>query len=341
MSDFEDWRLDDPAALAGGDTFLRPVAEAGARLRREWNLASDAVESLRGEPRPRAVIAVGPEARLLRALLEPVCPVPFVAWPSAGLPGWVGPLDLVIVLGGTGQQAAAGLHEALRRGSRILVVAPRGSRLARDSAARATTLVPTTLLTDPFPGAVAALAALHLMGLGPAVDPLAVAASMDAAAQACGQGRDLTLNPAKTLALELAEAQPLVWGGSILAARASRRIAEAVREASGRVSLAADAAELLPLIVDAPRRDPFADPVEGESPVRPTLVLVDDGTDDPEAITERDRLRTAAEAHDLRVSTLVADTGDELTRYATLLIRGLFAAAYLRIGLGRGVTEDR
>lgn len=335
MTTFDDWRLDDPAALKAGDAFLRPLAEAASRVRRETALATDAVASLTGEQRPRALIAVGAEARLLRALLEPVCPVPVVAWPGVGLPGWVGPLDLVVVLGGTGHFAGAGLHEALRRGSRILVVAPADSRLARDSAARATTLLPTTASTDPFPGAVVALSALHAFGLGPAVDPLEVASALDDVAEDCGHRRDMTQNPAKVLALDVAETQPLIWGGSVVAARVSRRVAEALREASGGMALAADASELQPLLDETPRRDPFADPDQGAEGTRPSLVIIDDGMADDETEESAERLRRSAEVHDVRVSVLGANQGDDLTRYATLLAQGRFAAAYLRIGLGR------
>jgi hypothetical protein len=126
-----------------------------------------------------------------------------------------------------------------------------------------------------------------------------------------------------------------VWGASVLAARASRRIAEAVRTASGRVALAADAGELLPILAAVDRRDPFADPVEGEWEDRPTLVIVDDGYDDETARGRRDALLANAEAADVRVTTIAAPTGSTLSRYATVLASGRFAAAYLQIGLGR------
>ena len=42
------------------------------------------------------------------------------------------------------------------------------------------------------------------------------------------------------LAISLADANPLVWGGSVLAARAGRRVAESVRRASGRAALAGE-----------------------------------------------------------------------------------------------------
>ncbi|WP_342371909.1 SIS domain-containing protein [Propioniciclava soli] len=339
MPEFDDGRLDDADVLAAADGLLRPLAEAGARVRREASLAADALAGLTDESRPRAVIAIGPEARLLRALLEPVCPVPFLAWPSLGLPGWVGPLDLVVVLGGTGQHAGSAVAEALRRGSRLLVVAPEGSTLARQSASRAATLLPVSASSDPFPVALTALAALHAFGLGPAVSAEGVADAFDAVALDCGHGRDLAENPAKRLALELADAEPFIWGGSVLAARASRRIAEAVRTASGRVALAADAGELLPLLAATPPRDPFADPfadpADAGAPLRPTLVVVDDDLGDAETAEQRAALEQNAEAVDVRVSRVEQVSGEPLERYATVLATGLFAAAYLQIGLAR------
>lgn len=335
MTDFDDSRLDDPDALRGADAVLRPLAEAGARLRREAASAGAAVASLVHEGRPRAVIAVGPEARLLRAVLEPSCPVPFVAWSNLGLPGWVGPLDVVVVLGGAGIQPFDCVHEALRRGSRVLLTARPGTDLANRSESRLTTLLPSTT-TDPLCRAIVALMALHALGLAAYVDPEAIADRMDAVATECSHARDISANPAKTLALELADAQPLIWGGSVLAARASRRIAEAVRSASGRVALAADAADLVPLLADARPRDLFSDPFEDQGAERrPSLVIVEDGLGDAAADEERDLLEQHAQAADIRVSCLEHTADSELVRYATVLQKGRFAAAYLGIGLGR------
>ena len=332
-SEFDESRLDDPAVLDESDHLLRPLAEAGARLRRESASAASAIGALVDEPRPRAIIAVGPEARLVRAVLEPVCPVPFVAWPNLGLPGWVGPLDLVVVLGG-GPAAASCAHEALRRGSRLLVTAPEDSSLARQAASRATTLLPVST-SDPLPAAIVAMAALHEMGLGAPLSTAAVADALDAVALESAHGIDLAANPAKTVAIELADAQPVIWGGSVLAARASRRIAEAVRTASGRVALAADAGELLPILAGVRPRDPFADPFEGSQDARPTLVVVDDGLGDAENDEQREALEGNARVMDVRVTELAHTDGSTMERYATVLAKGLFAAAYLQIGLGR------
>jgi hypothetical protein len=94
---FDDALLDDATALQAADVDLRRLAEAGSRVRREVG-ASDEVGGLLDQfDVPRALIVAGTDARLLRAVLEPWCPVPFVAWPGPGLPGWAGPLDLVVV----------------------------------------------------------------------------------------------------------------------------------------------------------------------------------------------------------------------------------------------------
>jgi hypothetical protein len=334
MDDFDDSRLEDADALRSADYLLRPLAEAGSRVRRDLAAAEGPLGELESE-RPRAMITFGPEARLIRAVLEPTCPVPLVAWPRLGLPGWVGPLDVVGVMGGGDRVSLAAAFEAVRRGCRLLVACPADSSLARESGSSGTTVLPTAS-GDPLAAAVVTLVALHHLGLGPVVNPEAVASAMDQVATNSSWALDATQNQAKATALELAEAQPVVWGGSILAARASRRVAEALRSASGRVVLSADAGALLPLLAAVPPRDPFADPFEESATERrPGLVLVDDDMDDEQAAEDRDRLRGNAVATDVMISNLAALTGTPLERYVTVLQQGLFAAAYLQIGLGR------
>ena len=263
MSVFNDGWLEDQKALAGADLILRRLAEAGARRAAGDSGFGGADRSATRAARPRAVIAAGTEARFIRAMLEPVCPVPFVAWPTHGLPGWVGALDLVIVMASESAPAGviATVHEAVRRGSQLLIACPRPSMIAEHAASRSTIMLPTAT-ADPLAAAIVVLDGLHKMQLGPEVHPELVADAMDQVAQDCSPFADLAENPAKDIAMGLADAQPLVWGGSVLAARASRRIAEALRAASGRAALAADAEALLPILESTAPRDPFADPFE-------------------------------------------------------------------------------
>ena len=236
---FDESRLDDEAALAAGDVRLRELAEAGARVRREAAEAADgvaaAVATARDAASPRAIVAAGPDSRLLRAVLEPWCPVPFVAWPGPGLPGWAGGLDLVVVLApdGSDRGTAAAVAEAVRRGCQVVVASPEGSLVARHAEGRWSTIVPT-VTRDQLATAVVVLEYLDQVGLGPRADHGDVATALDEVAIACSPHRDLSVNPGKMLAIALADTNPIVWGGSSLAARAARRVSETIRRASGR-----------------------------------------------------------------------------------------------------------
>lgn len=334
MAEFDDSRLEDPVTLGRADDLLRRLAGAGARTRIEAEKAAGPIASL--EPmRPRAIIAAGTEARLIRAMLEPTTPVPLIAWPRRGLPGWVGALDLVVVMApeGGSPDLVATVHEAVRRGATLLIACPPGSAIAEHAAGRTTTMLATTT-GDTLAVAVQILNALHRLNLGPEVDPHQVADAMDKVAEDCSPFVDLAINPAKDLALGMADAQPLVWGGSVLAARASRRVAEALRAASGRPALSADASEMS-IVLDAVQvRDPFDDPFESSvSDRRPMLLVLDDGLGDESVHVARNRLIAMAEGRDVRVSLISHHDGSEIARYASLLQTGWYAAAYLEIGL--------
>jgi hypothetical protein len=338
MPVFDDSLLDDRAALAAADPMLRRLAQAGARIRTEAEQAGEALAAAAELPRPRAVVAAGSEARLIRAILEPTCPVPFLAWPRHGLPGWVGALDLVVVLASDGADAdlIATAREAVRRGSQLIIACPQPSVIAEYVTGRDTIMIPTRT-GDTLASAVTVLAALHRMQLGPEVNTDAVADAFDRVAEDCSPFLDVAENPAKDLALGLAEAQPLVWGGSVLASRASRRVAEALRAASGRAALAADAGELMPVLASVTRKDLFDDPFEDPQPEerRPALVLLDDGTGDHLTTAAQNRLREIADGADVRVCPISCTSGRELERYAGLLQTGLYGAVYLAVGLGR------
>lgn len=336
---FDESRLDDAAALGAADLRLRTLAESGARVRREAQGAADAIAELierqRDDARPRAVIAAGPDSRLLRAVLEPWCPVPFVAWPHPGLPGWAGSLDLVVMLApeGSDHGSASAVAEAVRRGAQVVVACPENSLVAEHAAGRHTTVLPT-VTGDQLATAVVMLDLLTRVHLGPTTDAEVVAAALDEVATSCSPYRDLAVNPAKMLAIALADTNPLVWGGSVLAARAARRVAESIRRTSGRSAIAGELEQVLPVIEATRPRDVFADPFAEETPdLRPLLLVLEDGMDDPVVLERTDTLRAAADARGVRVETLTTDTDEEVARYASFVLIGTYAAEYLRIGL--------
>jgi len=335
---FDESRLEDEAVLASFDPLLRSLAESGSRVRREAGdvtaATAEAVERSQGI-RPRAVIAAGPDSRLLRAVLEPACPVPFVAWPNPALPGWAGSLDLVVMLAPerSDPAAASAVAEAVRRGCQVVVACPAGSMVAEHAAGRDSTVLPVTT-GDQLATAVVMLEFLDKVALGPRTDADEVAQALDDVAIACSPHRDLAVNPAKVLAIAIADANPIVWGGSALAARAARRVAESIRRATGRGALAGDAEHLLPVLQATRPRNVFDDPfAEGGGEPRPVLVVLEDGAEDPVVRQQRERLLAAAQNGGVRVETVTSGDGSEVARYASLLLSGTYAAAYLQIGL--------
>lgn len=208
--------------------------------------------------------------------------------------------------------------------------------VAEHAAGRWTTLLPAET-GDQLAIAVSVLDLLDRLHLGPATDPEVVASSLDEVALACSPFRDLATNPAKILAIEIADANPLLWGGSVLAARAARRVAESIRRATGRAALAADAEHLLPVLeATGPAdvfADPFADPpTDAAVEVRPVLVVLDDGSQEPLVVATRERLEQTAREHDVHVHTVATNGEGEVAGYAAMLLTGLYAAAYLQIG---------
>jgi hypothetical protein len=341
---FDDGRLEDPEILELHDAPLRHLADSGSRVRREVGASAEAFESLETEVMPRAVVAVGEDARLLRAVLEPGCPVPFVAWAAPGLPGWAGALDLVVALGpgGSSNLTASSVQAAIRRGCSLITACPPRSVLAELAQGRHSLILPTET-GDPLAAAVVMLLALHRLGVGPDVDADEVARVLDDVAVTCSPHRDIAANPAKDIAIAFADILPMVWGGSVLAARASRRVAEVVRRTTGRAALAADESQLLPVIEAAAPRDVFADPFADSElgpSRRPGLLVLDDGTEEAVIREHRGRLSAAATAKDVRLCTLTAHEGSEMARYAALVSSGSYAAHYLAIGLGAGQRGD-
>jgi len=321
MRQFDDALLEDDQRVADYGDRLSDLALLGARLRLADTEPCLAIGA--NLVRPRAIIALGAEARLLQAVVETQCPVPFVAWMLAGLPTWTSALDLVVLLDGPDLELTQAADQAVRRGAQLMVVAPADSGL--------NDRVPATAMiglgrADPLVEAAVALTSLATAGLGPALNLAELADAVDQVAAVSGPRNPLGRNPAKDLACALADSSPLVWGAPGLAARAARRVAGAIREATGWPALAADESALMPLIAGSGRQDLFADPIEQPSraPRFSVLLLQDDA-----GAAAGGRLWRAAQAKSIRVETIETAAGHPLIRYAEMLQQGLFAAAYL------------
>lgn len=320
MTVLDDTLLADARALAAVDTrgVLRSAATAGAQVRSTAHAAREAdVAALSGH-RPRALVLLRrpgsstAAAGLLAALLGPACPVPVVL--SAAVPSWIGPLDVVVAHTDdpSDDELAESVGRAVTRGAEVVLSAPDEGPVGSAGAGRVR-LVESRIPVPPgldLPRAVAVgltvVSALDLLPtpLNPGLDALADV--LDGEAERDAPGHDAFMNPAKSLALRLAEHTPLLWGADPLAAAVAEHAAGALAAHAGVVAHAADVAQaaratalVLRLSAGVERdifRDPFADDPEATA-LPPRLVLIGTGEEDPAQVTLRrtGRDRSAAE----------------------------------------------
>ncbi|MFJ8825816.1 SIS domain-containing protein [Streptomyces sp. NPDC102467] len=373
---FDETLLDDTEALARADRrgLLRGAAEAGARVRTAARHAAEAgISDLKPDGRPRAVLIAGPGtaavgvADLIGRLAGAACPVvrlrPTGVAPAAGalrweLPGWAGPVDLLLIASPEGTEPSLSLlvEQAYRRGVTVVAVCPTGAPLTETVAGAHGLFVP--MATAPYeqdesataaaPGALWALLTpllvlLDRTGLlsAPAETLAKVADRLDHTAERCGPAVATYSNPAKTLASELAEALPLIWTEGAAAGPAGRRFAAALAELAGRPALAADLPEALPahgalltsdLAAAAAPDDFFRDRVDEGQGLRARVVLLRDRPTG--GLTAAPAARELALSHDVAISELEPEEGTELEALAELIAVTDFAAVYLGLASG-------
>ncbi|MFF6999696.1 SIS domain-containing protein [Streptomyces sp. NPDC008313] len=364
--------LDAPEALAGADRrgLLRGAAEAGARVRTAARHAAEAgVATLRPDGRPRAVLIAGPGAAagcvadLLGTLAGAGCPVirlaPTGVAPAAGalrweLPGWAGSVDLLLVATPDGSEPGLALlvEQAYRRGCSVVAVAP-GSTPVTEAVDGAHGLF-LPMATAPYeqdepvgsaPGVLWALltpllALLDRTGLltAPPEALQKVADRLDHVAERCGPAIATYSNPAKTLAVELAEALPVIWTEGHSAGPTGRRFAAAIAELAGRPGLTAELPEALTfhstllagaLAAGADPDDFFRDRVEEAQALHARVVLLRDRP--AGGLTAAPAARELALGHDTAISELEPEEGSELETLAELIAVTDFAAVYLAL----------
>ncbi|WP_265447709.1 SIS domain-containing protein [Flexivirga meconopsidis] len=371
----ESW-IDDPEELARRDSrdSLRALATAGAQVREAVTLSQEGgVDKVAYGERPRSVVvaALGGSALVadvLELLAEPSSPVPVTVRRNLPLPGWVGPLDLVIAvsLSGTADGPVALAREAARRGAALLTVGADESPLAEVSrrsrgvhigVGRGRTSSRTSLWSLLTP----VLLAADVLGLADVPEDVfpELARRLDDQADACRPSSESFVNPAKLIAVQLAETVPVVLGDNALAgvaaARASSMLARTARIPATWGELP-DAASQVVACFDGPftagggsgaggnsgaSADLFADPFL-DAPAQPKLglmmlrdVAVQPPTpagDEAQALTEA--LLQTARAAGVKVIESTASAGHPVVRLAELVSLVDFAATYLAIGLG-------
>ena len=362
--------LEDEKSMLANDPggMLRATASAGAQVRESAALAAEAdLRMLTDEGRPRAVVVAGiGTAGLTGNILATVaghrCPVPIIGHRSAGVPGWVGAADVVIAVSASGRspEALAAADAAARRGARLVAIGNPGSELQAMAERARSPFIPVPRRAPARASlwslAVPVLLAARALGLVKVneADLAETAIRLDTDAERCRPGADSFVNPAKSLALDLAGSIPIVWGSSPLATVAARRFADTLA-ANARYPVMAGAlgeagrgrVGLLDGVFGGlaeTNRDIFADPDEQETgDTRLRLVLFRDGglnpeddADEPIAVEERraDAVQTLAERRGVRCDVLTAEGGSALERLASLTAVPDFTSLYLALAHG-------
>src|SRR5438270_4801559 len=241
-------RLDDTAGLESGDPsqMLRAVASSAAQIRMAVTASAEAgLAAVRELGRPRALVVAGMggsgiSGHVLTAVAGAASPVPIFVHRGYGLPAWVGAADLVVAVScfGEPEETLSATDEAIRRGVPLVGVGRVDSPLGRRCESARGPMVPVAMHDGPratlwgLATPLLILAArLGFVDLGDGDGQLeAAAVRLEQIAELCRPDRELFVNPAKSLALELAGSLPMIWGsgqvGPVAAYRMVCQLAE-------------------------------------------------------------------------------------------------------------------
>ena len=352
--------LDDMDALASADPgdMLRATADSGAQVRRALAAtSSDSLRAISSGDRPRAVVVAGMggsgiSGDLLGAVCGTGCPVPVSTLRGYTLPGWVGPLDLVIAVSCSGrtEETLTVAAEAAKRGCRLVGVGSAGSPL-EDVVLSA----PGGVFLTVDAGGLMPRASLWLLvtPLLLVADALGIAdipvSSLDRAADLLdersveyGPASPLAQNRAKMLGVSLAGSLPMVWGTGAIGAVAAYRLAcqlnenaklavvhGAIPEATHNQVVALDGQQVA--ADDDIFRDPFED---GQGPARLRLVLLRDPAEHPQDGRRAELTRDIASRRDVPVDVVHAVDGHPVVRLASLIGLVDWTSVYTAIAAG-------
>ncbi|QUR66621.1 TobH protein [Mycobacterium spongiae] len=240
----------DGLMAADRDGLLRTASTAGAQVRAIVAAMDEGeLASLRGADRPRTLIWVAGRGTaetagaILAATLGANAAEPIVVVTEA--PPWVGPLDVLVVAGDDpGDPVLVGAAATgVRRGARVVVVAPYEGPLRDATAGRVAVLAPRLPIPDEFGLCrylAAGLAALHIVDSKLPIDLGLMADELDAEVLRNSAGRELFTNPAKTVAARMSNRGIALAGDNAATLALARhgssillRIAQQVAAATG------------------------------------------------------------------------------------------------------------
>lgn len=265
--------LDDTEALIDADRggLLRAASSAGAQVRATAAaLDEGALESMRGDDRPRTVIWVAGRGvaetagAMLAATMTPTAAAPIVL--AAEVPPWIGALDVLIVAGDDpGDLALVGAAATgVRRGARVVVAAPYEGPLRDTTAGRVAVLEPRIPVPEEFGLCrylAAGLAAMASVDPRLRMDLATLADDLDAEALRNSAAREVFTNPAKALVERMARRRVVLAGDCGATLTLARHGCSTLLRIGHRVVAAAGLADAL-LALRNGTPDGFADPAD-------------------------------------------------------------------------------
>jgi hypothetical protein len=353
----DDSLLENPAALADADTagMLRSAATAGAQLRSMSQAAEEAGVATLAGARPRALVLLcrpgssGYAAALMVALLGPSCPVPVVT--SELAPSWIGPLDVLVAhtADSDDRELADSVSRAVRRGCEVVLSAPAEGPVVVAGAGSARLLEPRVPVPPglDFPRAMAALlVTVTALGLLSA-DLNELAGDLDRELERDHPSHESFVNPAKALALRLADHTPLLFGTDSAATAVAHYAAATLATHAAIIGYAADAGEAaravaLQRVLSADPagdifHDPFDDPPGGGGsaalPAPPRILLLSTEDGDPRAAALRRAGRDWPAADSMHPVEEVPHGTPNATLRRAVLLATRFDVAALYLGL--------
>jgi hypothetical protein len=203
---------------------------------------------------PRTVIWVASRGAaeaagaMLAAALGGSAAAPIVL--ASEVPPWIGALDVMVVAGDdpADRVLVSAAASGIRRGARVVVVAPDEGPLREVAAGRAVVLPPRLLVSDEFAlirYLGAGLAALQVVLPGMSVDLAGLADALDAEALRNSAGRESFTNPAKSLAERMSGRDVVLAGGNAASVALARHVGSTLLRVAQQPTAAVELADVL------------------------------------------------------------------------------------------------
>jgi glucose/mannose-6-phosphate isomerase len=336
---------------------LPAVASSGAQMREASTSInrSDLAEISKGQ-QPRNIVVAGLGGSgvggdVLKAVIGQSTPLPIISERSHSLPGWVGPMDVVIGVSCSGmtEETLSTTAEAGRRGARVITIGAGGSDLEKLSNSIAGAIHFAIDAKGRSPRASLWTHATPLLMVANALGitninekEFEIAADlMDELSVANGPSVPLGENSAKALALSCAESLPMVWGTGMIGATAAGRFMAQLAENAKIPAAHGELPEVGHnqivtfdgvLAAAAPARDIFRD---DELIDRRTHLFILRDTNEHPAVEKRIGIVSQIAAdRNVPVTLIQAQDGHPISRLASLVIPTDWASVYAGLALG-------